>query len=115
MMKEANPGKDKKDWQLPSGYKIAPRIAVDKAKAKDAKDRGTKPVKKRVTSVSRDDIIEEQVGPHAHADESLGADDDAGTEKLDDAGMVKLDRQIRLTVKDFKQFGWTENCPRCLE
>ena len=52
-----------------------------------------------------DAAIEDNVDPHAHADESLGADDDAGTEQLDDADMVKLDRQIRLTVKDFKQFG----------
>ena len=59
--------------------------------------------------------IEEQADPHAHADKSLGADDDAGAEKLDDADMVKLDRRIQLTVKDFKQFGWTENCPRRLD
>ena len=55
MMKEANPGKEKKDWKPPSGYKSALRIAVDKAKAKDAKDRGVQPFRKRVTSVSRDD------------------------------------------------------------
>ena len=62
-----------------------------------------------------DAAIEEHADPHAHADESLGADDDAGAETLDDADMVKLDRQLRLTVKDFKQFGWTEKCPRCLD
>ena len=55
MMKEANPGKEKKDWKPPSGYKSALRIAVDKAKAKDAKDRGIQPVRRKVASVSRDD------------------------------------------------------------
>ena len=60
-----------------------------------------------------DAAIEEYVDPHAHANESSGADDDAGAENIDDADIVKLDRQIRLTAKDFKQLGWTENCPRC--
>ena len=51
-MMEANPGKDKKDWKPPPGYKSALRIAVDKAEAKEAKDRDAKPGKNRLTSVS---------------------------------------------------------------
>ena len=34
------------------------------------------------------------LGPHGHADESLGQDDDAGAETNDGDGLKKLGRQI---------------------
>ena len=52
---------------------------------------------------------------HAHADEALEEADDVGAEVIDEDGLKKLDRQIRLTVKDFRRFGFTPGCPRCLD
>ena len=59
--------------------------------------------------------IEEHIDPHAHADEALGEADDIGAEVIDEDGLKKLDRQIRLTAKDFRRFGFTPGCPRCLD
>ena len=58
--------------------------------------------------------IEEQLNPHEHADEALGHNDDQAAPVIDDGKLVKIDKQLRLTVADFKQFGWTDGCPRCL-
>ena len=55
--------------------------------------------------------IEEHLDPHAHADEALGGEDAAGTETTDGDALQKLDRQIRLTLKDFRRFGFTPGCP----
>ena len=51
--------------------------------------------------------IEEHLDPHVHADEALGEADDVGAEVIDKDGLKKLDRQLRLTVKDFRRFGLT--------
>ena len=59
--------------------------------------------------------IEAHLNPHAHADEVLGEADDVGAETIDEDGLKKLDRQIRLTPKDFRRFGFTPGCPRCLD
>ena len=59
--------------------------------------------------------IEEHLGPHANADKALGEADDIGAEVIDEDGLKKLDRQIQLTVKDFRRFGFTPGCPRCLD
>ena len=55
MMKDAHVGKTEADWEPPAGYESALRISVDKAKAKEAKGRSNRPLKKRVTSVRRDE------------------------------------------------------------
>ena len=59
--------------------------------------------------------IEEHIDPHAHADEALAEADDIGAEVIDDHGLKKLDKQIRLTLNDFRRFGLTPGCPRCLD
>ena len=59
--------------------------------------------------------IEEHLDPHAHADEALGEEDDASAEAIDGDGLKKINRQIRLTLKDIRRFGFNLGCPRCLD
>ena len=59
--------------------------------------------------------IEEQFNPHAHADDALGESDHVAAKTIDGDGLKKLDRQLRLTLKDFRRVGFAPGCPRCLD
>ena len=66
-----------------------------------------------VEDISHD--IGEVVDPHANKDEAVSIDDDDGTDLIDDRSMKQMDRQIRMTLKDCQQIGFTDGCPRCLD
>ena len=57
--------------------------------------------------------IEEHLDPHAHADELLQKLVMLVLRYIDEDGLKKLDKQIRLAVNDFRRFGFTPGCPRC--
>ena len=58
--------------------------------------------------------IEEQLNPHENADDDIGQDE-VHAALRDGDKLKKIDRQIRLTVQDFKRHGWTDGCPRCID
>ena len=58
-----------------------------------------------------DAFIEESGGPHEHADETGDADDIA----IGPAVTDQLDRTLRITLKDLREYGFTPNCPRCTD
>ena len=55
--------------------------------------------------------IEEEIDPHAHADEALGEGDDI----IGPDVIKQIDDKVRITLKDCKQFGFTDGCPTCLD
>ena len=67
-------------------------------------------------SVDANAEVEELIDPHENADETRGHMDDVdeciviGSEK-----MKVMDRQIRITLKDLRHYGFSEGCPRCLD
>ena len=56
-----------------------------------------------------DSFLEESAAPHAHEDHS-GEDEEI---VLGAAEVKKLDKTLRITMKDLQQFGFTDRCPRC--
>lgn len=60
--------------------------------------------------------IEEFADPHIDGDHAMQADLDAeGVQEVDDLQADKKEqlRQIRLTTKDFRSYGYSDNCPKC--
>ena len=58
--------------------------------------------------------IEEQLNPHENADAEVGQDE-VHAALRDGDKLKKIDRQIRLTVQDFKRQGLTAECPRFMD
>ena len=56
-----------------------------------------------------DDFLEESASPHV-SDDQTGEDDDA---VIGPADVSKLDKQLRITLKDLQDFGYSDKCPRC--
>ena len=55
-----------------------------------------------------DDHLEESASPQAHDDPADDEDVAIGPEEV-----VKLDRHLRITLKDLQTYGFTPGCPRC--
>jgi hypothetical protein len=73
--------------------------------------RGTPHCLKPSTIAQPDAHVEEFVDPHANRDAAVPVDDDlVGHEDV-----PKLDKQIRITMKDLQTFGFSDRCPRCAE
>ena len=73
--------------------------------------RGTPHCLKPSTIAQSDAHVEEFVDPHANRDAAVPVDDDlVGHEDV-----PKLDKQIRITMKDLQTFGFSDRCPRCAE
>ena len=49
--------------------------------------------------------------PHANRDAAVSLDDDV----VEPEDVPKLDKQIRITMKDLQTFGYSDRCPRCAE
>ena len=61
-------------------------------------------------SSDSDAHLEESASPHAHDDPVDDDDVVIGPEEA-----VKLDRQLRMTLKDLQTYGFTTGCPRCTD
>ena len=71
--------------------------------------RGT-PFKFGPTSpVDGDEAIETMGAPHARADVA----DEDDEQILDSSAMPKLDKRLRITLKDLQDVGFSDRCARC--
>ena len=69
------------------------------------------PCRLRPHSESDHDVhVEESSEPHLNADQHFP--DEPLKDAFDKPEMRKLDRQLRLTQKDFKRFVYSDNCPK---
>ena len=66
------------------------------------------------------DQVERSDDPHANMEEidreNIDGDplvDDKGDNEFSEEAVQTMDRQIRITQRDLKLFGYTHNCPRC--
>ena len=68
------------------------------------------PMKLRPKHISDSDaFIEESSAPHVSDDQTGDGDDVA----LNPADVKKIDKQLRISMKDLQEFGFTEKCGRC--
>ena len=57
------------------------------------------------------ELVEELQNPHVNADDDLIQND--GSIPIDGENAKKLDKQLRITLRDLNDFGFSERCPRC--
>ena len=57
-----------------------------------------------------DAFIEELADPHQNGD---SIDEKMEESKLDESSVKTIDKQLRITLKDLQEFGFTDGCPRC--
>ena len=70
------------------------------------------PFRLRPHSESESDaVVEESLEPHINSDQH--PPDDSPKDVFDKPELKKLDRQLRLTQKDFDRFGYSDDCPKC--
>ena len=67
------------------------------------------------SSAESDAHVEEFVDPHAGKDDIPNQDDSEKPNKLVSDDVEKLDKQLRITIKDLTDFGYSEQCPRCAD
>ena len=56
-------------------------------------------------------LIEEQTSPHANAD--APGEGSIPEPPVTEADVAKVD--LRITMSDLRQFGFTDNCPKCTD
>ena len=67
------------------------------------------------SSAESDAHVEEFVDPHAGKDDVPDKDGGEKSNKFVSDDVKKLDKQLRITIKDLTDFGYSEQCPRCAD
>ena len=74
--------------------------------------KGTPHQPKPFGPVELSELVEEAAEPHANADDPDAARIDAEI-LVDGPNVQKLDKQLRITLRDLHEFGFSDGCPRC--
>ena len=72
--------------------------------------KGTPDKFRPASDTETDAVIESLPDPHKNADTDLAVD-----VEIDKHESQKLDKQLRITKSDLRQFGYTDECPKCAD